>query len=130
MGKLRKTFPYLAMDQHKPSIDTNNLMPTNTNYITRSDDVMNVLEKLKMTYIKFTHTESLDITPCFNHPDSEEAGILFDVLTFAVNFKEASQKSIFNKVMEFIKSNARVDDSEGETKFYFDNEIDTMLIYK
>ena len=96
----------------------------------RSEDVKEVLEKYQMPYTKSTYTESMDITPCFTQPDSEEAGIIFDNLTFRLRVKEYVDENIFKQLMNIIKTCSRVQKREGGDKFYMDLYIDNFLISK
>ena len=96
-----------------------------------SEDVKEVLEKYQMAYTQSTYTEPMDISPCFTQPDSEEAGILFDAMTFLLRFKESADKEVFKEVMDFIKKNTCVQQNEkGEERYYTDLAIDSYLISK
>ena len=96
-----------------------------------SEDVKEVLDKYQMAYTQSTYTESMDITPCFTQPDSEEAGILFDILTFILRFKESAEEEVFQEVMDFTRKNAHVHQNEdGEERLHMDIVIDNFLISK
>ncbi len=96
-----------------------------------SEDVKEVLEKYQMAYTQSTYTESMDITPCFTQPDSEEAGILFDAVTFLLRFKESAEESVFKEVIDFITKNSNIQQNKkGEERYHMDLVIDSYLISK
>ncbi len=84
-----------------------------------------------MAYTQSTYTESMDITPCFTQPNSEEAGILFDSMTFKYKLNESLSEVVLNQALEFIRSHTRHEQNEkGEDRFYMDTTIDNLMVFK
>ncbi|XP_072047096.1 histamine N-methyltransferase-like [Amphiura filiformis] len=98
IGNLFLTFP----DLHKVAASSK------TSRVTNSTDIISVLTKYQIGYTKSSYTESTDITTCYTHKESTEAGLLLDALTATMNFKEVVPQDIFKDVMDFIKRNTRV----------------------
>ncbi len=124
IGKLRKTMlNYATVDK------TTTSSQKKANIL--SEDVKEVLEKYQMAYTRSTYIESMNITPCFTQPESEETGILFDCLTFLLHFKESVHDEILKEAMDFIKKNSYVQQNDKEGKrYYMDLLNDGYLISK
>ncbi|XP_072017972.1 histamine N-methyltransferase-like [Amphiura filiformis] len=135
-GKLSLTFPdqhTVAFKDQTPTTTTNNESPSvrTPNDLTCSADVMHVLNNNQMSYTRSFYIESTDVTACFTHKEPNLAKLLLDFITLSINFKESVSDEIFNQVMDFLRSNARVEKNDaGEDRFYIDNACDILVISK
>ncbi|XP_072041311.1 histamine N-methyltransferase-like [Amphiura filiformis] len=139
VGKLLKTFPQVALDETtrtsaSTSRTSKSSVASTPTYVHafNSSDIKAALSKNRIAYTQPTgYAAFCDVTPCFTQKDSLVAKEILDTITFTVNFKESVPDEVFSQVMGFLQNNTRVVKSDqGGDKFYFDSEVDVILISK
>ncbi len=116
----------------EPTSNTSTATNKNTNRVTNSEDVISALSHYHLSFTQSSYTESADISTCYTHPNTPVADLLLDALTASYQFRQSASPNVFKQVMEFLKTNTRVEKStnEGDDKVYFDTESDILVVSK